>query len=134
MLRALYPVSDVDLLDAYHLCGGRVVTFRRSPESNWVNNQNPRINIGSNRCCSASCGFSEDPQADDDPADVYWSQQQREKEKGRRDWSGTTNSSDKVSCGDSGITLEDDDDDAGVASTAGTTGSKEWCGEVNLAD
>lgn len=27
-MRLLYPLGDVDLLDAYHLCGGRVVTFR----------------------------------------------------------------------------------------------------------
>lgn len=26
-MQALYPLGDVDLLDAYHLCGGRVVTF-----------------------------------------------------------------------------------------------------------
>ncbi|CAB1120808.1 unnamed protein product [Ectocarpus sp. CCAP 1310/34] len=28
LLQALFPLGDVDLLDAYHLCGGRVVTFR----------------------------------------------------------------------------------------------------------
>lgn len=27
-MRLLYPLGDVDLLDAYHLCGGRVVTYR----------------------------------------------------------------------------------------------------------
>lgn len=27
-MQALFPLGDVDLLDAYHLCGGRVVTFR----------------------------------------------------------------------------------------------------------
>lgn len=26
-MRALFPLGDVDLLDAYHLCGGRVVNF-----------------------------------------------------------------------------------------------------------
>lgn len=26
-MQALFPLGDVDLLDAYHLCGGRVVTF-----------------------------------------------------------------------------------------------------------
>lgn len=29
-MRALFPLGDVDLLDAYHLCGGRVVTFSAS--------------------------------------------------------------------------------------------------------
>lgn len=29
-MRVLYPFSDVDLLDAYHLCGGRVVTYRNN--------------------------------------------------------------------------------------------------------
>ncbi|CAN0241010.1 unnamed protein product, partial [Ectocarpus sp. 4 AP-2014] len=28
VMQALFPLGDVDLLDAYHLCGGRVVTFR----------------------------------------------------------------------------------------------------------
>ncbi|CAM9112960.1 unnamed protein product, partial [Pylaiella littoralis] len=27
VMRALFPLGDVDLLDAYHLCGGRVVNF-----------------------------------------------------------------------------------------------------------
>ena len=27
-MRLLYPLGDVDLLDAYHLCGGRVVTYQ----------------------------------------------------------------------------------------------------------
>lgn len=41
-MRALFPLGDVDLLDAYHLCGGRVVTFcapgtsRRPPASEEV--------------------------------------------------------------------------------------------------
>lgn len=26
-MRTLYPLGDIDLLDAYHLCGGRVVTY-----------------------------------------------------------------------------------------------------------
>lgn len=29
-MRVLYPLGDVDLLDAYHLSGGRVVNFRTS--------------------------------------------------------------------------------------------------------
>lgn len=29
-MQSLFPLGDVDLLDAYHLCGGRVVTFRAS--------------------------------------------------------------------------------------------------------
>lgn len=29
-MQSLFPMGDVDLLDAYHLCGGRVVTFRAS--------------------------------------------------------------------------------------------------------
>lgn len=32
-MQALFPLGDVDLLDAYHLCGGRVVTFRASGAS-----------------------------------------------------------------------------------------------------
>lgn len=32
-MQALFPLGDVDLLDAYHLCGGRVVTFRPSGAS-----------------------------------------------------------------------------------------------------
>lgn len=27
-MRPLYPLGDIDLLDAYHLCEGRVVTYR----------------------------------------------------------------------------------------------------------
>eukprot|EP00752_Nemacystus_decipiens_P016435 g14691.t2 len=33
VMQALFPLGDVDLLDAYHLCGGRVVTFRPSGAS-----------------------------------------------------------------------------------------------------
>lgn len=29
-MQVLFPLGDVDLLDAYHLCGGRVVSFRAS--------------------------------------------------------------------------------------------------------
>lgn len=141
VLRMLYPVSDVDLLDAYHLCGGRVVTFCRSPESDWDNTQYARHNTStgsisdSKHCYSAPSGFSEDPQTGDDSADIYWSQQQREKEKGLRDRFHTINSIDKGNCGghDNGITFEDNNHDAGVASTAGITGSEGWCEEVNLA-
>lgn len=28
MMQPLYPLGDIDLLDAYHLCEGRVVTYR----------------------------------------------------------------------------------------------------------
>lgn len=31
--RALYPAGDLDVLDGYHLCGGRVVCYRSSDPS-----------------------------------------------------------------------------------------------------